>query len=301
MGRAHGGAGRDLEIRGGGYVMMNRAAVALVLVLSLGVPLVGQVCATQSYLVSRETAVTAQTAIVQTIDGASRSLDVAVSSLVDSVIADAIVRALGRGVAVRVILPAAARSEGGGQYSKLLDAGAPLKLSPTPLAGRTAVIDGATVITGSYEWAGGTAQTSYGTLTVIRCALSASGSRESDPFVADFNRLWNRLAGPAAASSSSATASVSMSVLIQEVDCDNQCILLFNSSVEAAGIGGWVLTDSEGQYVFPADSVLSPGEMYRLCVGTLNPADVFLFFLDPDHDELYLVAPDGTLVDQEIW
>ncbi|MDD4904417.1 MAG: phospholipase D-like domain-containing protein, partial [Candidatus Bipolaricaulis sp.] len=112
--------------------MVNRAAVALGLVLFLGIPLVGQVCTTQSYLVSRETAVAAQTAIVQTVDGASRSLDLAVSNLVDGVIADAIVRAIQRGVAVRVILPAAARSEVGGQYSRLLDAGAPLKLSPTP-------------------------------------------------------------------------------------------------------------------------------------------------------------------------
>jgi len=283
--------------------MPKRAGLAFVLIMFVGVALHGQDCSTQSYLVTRGTAEAAQGAIVQTIDGAVRSLDVAVSSFVDGVIGDAVVRAAHRGVSVRVVLPASARTEAGGQYAKLAAGAVPLKLVPasTPFSYRFAVIDGATVVSGTYEWAGGTNQATYGTLTVIRCGSAASGRSKADEYAADFSRLWDSLLGIQATAKPAGTTPTSMLVAIQEINTDEQCILLFNRDAVPADLSGWVLTDSEGRYVFPEGFELGPGELYHLCIGALNPVDVFLFYLDPEHDELYLIAPDGTLVDQVIW
>ncbi|MCX6094956.1 MAG: phospholipase D-like domain-containing protein [Candidatus Bipolaricaulota bacterium] len=283
--------------------MSKRLGLALVVVLLVGVALHGQECSTQSYLVSRGTAEAAQGAIVQTIDGATRSLDVAVSSFADGAIGDAVVRAAQRGISVRVILPVSARTETGGQYAKLTAGSMPLKLVPaaTPFSYRFAVIDGATVISGTYEWAGGTNQTTYGTLTVIRCGSVASGRSKAEEYAVDFSRFWDSLPGMQAVMKPAGAPPVSMLVAIQEIDTDQQCVLLFNRDTVAADLGGWVITDSEGRYVFPQGFELAPGELYHLCIGELNPVDVFLFYLDPEHDELYLIAPDGTLVDQIVW
>ncbi|MEN6369843.1 MAG: phospholipase D-like domain-containing protein [Thermotogota bacterium] len=283
--------------------MPKRAGVAFALVLLAGIGLYGQDCSTQSYLVTRGTAEAAQGAIVQTIDGATRSLDVAVSSFADGAIGDAVVRAGQRGVSVRVILSVSVRTEVSGQYAKLVAAGVPLKLVPasTPFSYRFAVIDRATVVGGSYEWARGTDQATYGTLTVIRCGSVTSGRSKAEEYAADFSRLWDSLPGVQAAIKPAGAAPISMLVAIQEVDTDQQCVLLFNRDTAAADLSGWIVTDSEGRYVFPQGFELAPGELYHLCIGELNPVDVFLFYLDPEHDELYLIAPDGTLVDQIVW
>jgi hypothetical protein len=283
--------------------MSKHMGVAVVLILLAGASLCGQVCPTQSYLVSRGTAESARNAIVQTIDGAARSLDIAVSSFADGGIGDAVVRAVQRGVSVRVVLPVSARTEAEGQYRRLTTSGIPLKLVPASrtFSHRFAVVDGATVITGSYEWAGGTNQASYGTLTVIRCGSGAADTSRAGEFAADFARLWDSLPGEQATAQPTSAPSISMEIAIQEVDCEAQCVLLFNPSTEAASLAGWVLTDSEGRYVFPAESQLAPGELYRLCIGALNPADTFLLYFDCEHDEVYLIAPDGTLVDQVVW
>ncbi|MDD5265185.1 MAG: lamin tail domain-containing protein [Candidatus Bipolaricaulis sp.] len=283
--------------------MPKHAGLAFVLILFVGVALHGQDCPTQSYLVTRGTAEAAQAAIVQTIDGTARSLDIAVSSFADGALGDAVIRAVQRGVSVRVVLPVSARTEPGGQYAKLAAGTVPLKLVPasTPFSYRFAVMDGATVVSGTYEWAGGTSQVAFGTLTVIRCGSATSGRSEADEYSADFLRLWDSLRGMQSATKPAGAASTSMSVAIQEINADEQCILLFNRDAIPADLSGWVLTDSEGRYVFPEGFELGPGELYHLCIGALNPADVFLFYLDPDHDELYLIAPDGTLVDQTVW
>ena len=283
--------------------MSKHVGVALALVLLVGVTLCAQICPTQSYLVTRGTAEAAQRAIVQTIDGAVRSLDVAVSSFADSAIGDAILRAAVRGVLVRVILPISAQADAGSQYQKLVASGIPVKLVPASrtFAHHFAVIDGASAITGTYEWAGGTNQTAYGTLTVIRCAAEATDRSTVDDFAFEFSRLWVSLAVAEAGARTSAPPPISMEITIQEIDLDEQCILLFNHSTAAADIGGWVITDSEGQYVFPDGTVLEAGEIYRLCIGAQNPVDVFLLYLDAAEDEVYLIAPDGTLVDQIVW
>ncbi len=283
--------------------MPKRGGLAFVLVMFAGIALYGQDCSTQSYLVTRGTAEAAQGAIVQTIDGAVRSLDLAVSSFADGAIGDAVVRAAERGVSVRVVLPAATRTETGGQYAKLAAGHASVKFldASRPFSYRFAVIDGATVVSGTYEWAGSTNQAMYGTLTVIRCGAATSGRSKADEYATDFSRLWDSIPGVQAATKPAGAAPTSMSVTIQETSTDEQCILLFNRDAIPADLSGWVLTDSEGRYVFPEGFELGPGELYRLCIGALNPVDVFLFYLDPDHDELYLIAPDGTLVDQVVW
>jgi hypothetical protein len=282
--------------------MLKRVWLILAVVMVAGVQSQGEVCSTLSASVTQENVDAVRATTVQMVEGASRSLDIAVSSFRDGGICDAVVRAARRGVLVRVILPAAAQNEPGSQYGTLAAASVPLRWveGSTPFTHRFAVVDGAVVITGSYEWAGGASQAAYGTLTVIRCPSSTTDHSTADEFSGDFAELWGVLSG-GQVTQASGTSPASMSITIQEVDLEDQCILLFNRGTSPADIGGWVLSDSEGRYMFPQGAELSSGELYRLCIGALNPIDVFLFYLDPDGDEVYLVAPDGTIVDQVVW
>jgi hypothetical protein len=282
--------------------MLKRVWLILAAVVVAGVQSQGQVCSTLSASVTQENVDAVRATTVQMVEGASRSLDIAVSSFRDGGICDAVVRAARRGVLVRVILPAAAQNEPGSQYGTLAAASVPLQSvqGSTPFTHRFAVVDGAVVITGSYEWAGGASQAAYGTLTVIRCPSSTTDHSTADEFSGDFAELWGVLSG-GQVTQASGTSPASMSITIQEVDLEDQCILLFNRGTSPADIGGWVISDSEGRYMFPQGAELSSGELYRLCIGALNPIDVFLLYLDPDGDEVYLVAPDGTIVDQVVW
>jgi len=283
--------------------MLKRVWLILAVVVVAGVQSQGQVCSTLSASVTQGNVDAVRATIIQMVEGATRSLDIAVSSFTDGGICDAVVRAARRGVAVRLILPTAAQNEPGSQYGTLAAAGVPLRLveGSTPFTHRFAVVDGAVVLTGSYEWAGGATQAAYGTLTVIRCPSGTTDHSTADEFSSEFAELWGLLSGAQAKTQASGASSASMSIMIQEVSLEEQCILLFNRGTSPANIGGWVLSDSEGRYMFPQGTELSSGEIYRLCIGALNPIDVFLLYLDPDGDEVYLVAPDGTIVDQVVW
>ena len=220
--------------------MRPRLATIGALFLLLGATAHGQTCTTQAYFTSPEAASAAQTAVLQTIQGARRTLDLALPGLADSALGDAVVQAFRRGVAVRVVLPKGAEAEVGGQYGKLAAGRVPVAFAPTqfPFLHRFAVVDGTTVITGSYGWTGRTG--GYDSVVLIRCPSGSSGRAVVDDFAREFERLWERFGREAVSASPPPPAGGLASVAIYEIDRVRQCIALLNTSsatIDISGIG----------------------------------------------------------------
>ncbi len=111
-----------------------------------------------------------QAAIIQALDGAEQTVHIALYYFTDPKLADAVVRARARGVAVYVYLD---RSQVTQQYSQaryLTAHKVPVRISSNRaiMHNKFAVIDGATVITGSYNWTKSAYQRNDENLLVIR-------------------------------------------------------------------------------------------------------------------------------------
>ena len=93
-------------------------------------------------------------AILDCINQASASVKVAMYSFTDTALADALARAHRRGVTVEIVLDRAQQTARGGQAQKLIDAGVPVHFDTRHQLqhNKFAVIDGATVISGSQNW-----------------------------------------------------------------------------------------------------------------------------------------------------
>ncbi len=281
--------------------MVKRVVLGLVGSLCLSVWALGQSCAIQVYFVSPEAGNNARTAIVQSIDGARDSLEIAVSSFTDDLLGDAVVRAHLRGVDVRVVLAGGREGEIGSEYEKLLAAGVPVRLSDGsgPFGHRFAVIDRRIVLTGSYEWTDRTAATPFDSLTRITCPTAAQAA-PAMAFVAEFDRLWGAWRESTSAALPAASAVSSVSIL--SVDRTAQCIYLLNASDRAIDLSYWSLNDLEGQYTFPLGTVIPSNDPYRICIDVFNPTgDIDELYLDPDGDELFLATPEGRIVDELVW
>ena len=111
-----------------------------------------------------------QTAIIQVLDGASKTLHIALYYFTDPDLAAAVVRAQRRGVPTYVYLD---RSQVTQQYSQaryLAAQSVPVRISSNSaiMHNKFAIIDGATVITGSYNWTKSAYQRNDENLLVIR-------------------------------------------------------------------------------------------------------------------------------------
>jgi phosphatidylserine/phosphatidylglycerophosphate/cardiolipin synthase-like enzyme len=84
--------------------MMRKLVLIIVFVLIAGGGVAAQTCSVQSYFVSPDVDGVIETAIIQAIDGARKSIDIGLFSFTDDQLGDAVVRAARRGVTVRVIL-----------------------------------------------------------------------------------------------------------------------------------------------------------------------------------------------------
>ena len=284
--------------------MRSWLLVLLVLVLFGGVASHGETCSVQCYFAWPETGNAASAVILQTIQGAKRTLDIALSSFTDSRLGDAVVQAFRRGLSLRVILPKGGETEIGSQYGKLAAAKVPTVLAPTSalLYHRFAVVDGTIVITGSYAWTDRTNQATYDSIVLVRCPSGSNVRTTAEEFAREFDRLWERFGREETSTGPSATPSALVQVVIHEVDRAGQCIQLLNLSNAPVDISGWAIDDFEGRYVFPQDTKLVPNDPYRICSDTFNPGhDVHGLYLDPAHDELFLVTPDGQMVDEAVW
>jgi hypothetical protein len=184
----------------------------------------------------------------------------------------------------------------GSEYEKLLSAGVPVRLSGASgsFGHRFAVVDRRIVLTGSYEWTDRTIARAFENLVRISCPAA------SQAFLAEFDRLW-ALWSRSAPAASPATSAIS-SVSILSVDRSSQCITLLNSSDRTVDLSHWSLSDFEGQYTFPEGTEILPNDPFPICIDVFNPSnDVNELYLDPGHDEVFLITPEGNILDEVVW
>ena len=169
--------------------------------------------------------------------------------------------------------------------------------SAAPFRDRFAVIDGQIVITGSYDWSDDASTRSYDAVVLISCSDTAQ------QFKSEFDRLWQKFGMETGATTSAPSSAPGVqAVIIYSVNPAEECIQLLDVSSAPIDIGGWRLSDLEGSYAFPPDTIISPDDPYEVCIDTYNPTyDPQGLFLNDDHDEVFLIAPDGRIIDERVW
>jgi len=285
--------------------MTRKLFLIAIVVLMAGGGVVAQTCSVQSYFVSPDVDGVIETAIIQAIDGARKSLDIALFSFTDDQLGDAVVRATRRGVSVRVILGAGQDKVFGGEYEKLVSANIPVAIANTPgfFHHKFATVDGNLLITGSYDWSDSADKENYENAVFIYCPVLTAGQTPPGQYTSEFNRLWEELRAVTGNTFGKPALSAAVHpVIIYIVDPAGECIELLNISTVPVDIGGWRLSDLEGSYSFPPDTLINPDEPYRVCIDTYNPTlDPEGLYLNDEHDEVFLITPEGTIIDERVW
>lgn len=291
--------------------MIKQLCGGLVIILGFVFAVSGQACDVQTFFASPQSTTSgtsgtlAHAAIVQAIDRAREALDIALPSFTSDVLGQAVIRAFRRGVSVRAILASGQENEIGSEYAKLLEAGVPIIEAPrtAPFHHRFAVIDGAIVVTGSYEWLDRASVSRYDTVLIIDCTDSTSGTISTAfSFLETFNTLWAEFLAAQPDIALDLVSGALIPVVIHNVDLTAQCIELLNLSPSPIDIAGWALADLEGEYVFPEETLLLPDDPYMICIEVFNPeSDLLALYLDPDRDEVFLITPEGKIVAEVIW
>jgi phosphatidylserine/phosphatidylglycerophosphate/cardiolipin synthase-like enzyme len=283
--------------------MTRKLLLFAIVALIAGSGVFAQTCSVESYFVSPDVDGIIETAIIKAIDKARKSLDIALFSFTDDQLGDAVVRASRRGVTVRVILGAGQDKVFGGEYEKLVSAGVPVVVAGTPgfFHHKFAIVDGNLVITGSYDWSDTADKENYENAVFISCPLGTAGQTASEQYSREFDRLWEKLRVETGSTSGEpALLAAVHPVIIYTVD--RECIELLNVSNIPVDIGGWRLSDLEGSYTFPPDTLIKPDEPYQVCIDTYNPTyDPEGLYLNDEHDEVFLITPEGTIIDERIW
>ncbi len=121
---------------------------------------------------------------------ARRSAEVCVFTITDDRLSDALHDAHWRGVAVRIITDNDKAVDLGSDVDRLARAGIPVRVDRTPyhMHHKFAIIDGRTLLTGSYNWTRGAARDNEENLIVV------DDRRLVSPFAETFEQLWARLA-----------------------------------------------------------------------------------------------------------
>lgn len=129
-------------------------------------------------------------AIRRLLTNARHSADVCVFTITDDRLADALVESHSRGVSVRIITDDAKADDLGSDVDRFGQAGIALRLdrSPYHMHHKFAIVDGTTLLTGSYNWTRGAARDNQENLVVT------DDPRLVSPFATAFNRLWDGLA-----------------------------------------------------------------------------------------------------------
>jgi len=90
--------------------------------------------------------------------------------------------------------------------------------------------------------------------------------------------------------------------MLGEVNPIGGYIAVINRSTEPLDLAGWSVSDGEGEYTFPAETVVPRFGAHRMSLNTYNPGgDPEALFLSSDSDEVFLRDPDGQLCDQASW
>lgn len=127
--------------------------------------------------------------IVQLIHAANTGIDICVFTITDDRIAEAIIEAHRRGVALRIITDNEKAFDLGSDVPRLQDAGIELKVDQTPfhMHHKFALFDRQLLLTGSYNWTRGAARDNLENFIVT------SEKRLVEPFCTVFDRLWRQL------------------------------------------------------------------------------------------------------------
>lgn len=128
-------------------------------------------------------------AIGRLLANARRSADVCVFTITDDRLADALIDAHRRGVSVRIISDDAKAEDLGSDLDRFDREGVAMRLdrSPFHMHHKFAVVDGATLLTGSYNWTRGAARDNQENLIIT------DDPRLVSRFVEAFDRLWAKL------------------------------------------------------------------------------------------------------------
>lgn len=125
-------------------------------------------------------------AIRTLLTSSRRSLDICVFTITDDRITSRIIDAHRRGVAVRVITDNDKAFDAGSDVQRIARARVPVRTDDTPdhMHHKFAVIDGNTVLTGSYNWTRSAANDNFENLLVT------DDSPVVRSYVGEFDRLW---------------------------------------------------------------------------------------------------------------
>lgn len=131
-------------------------------------------------------------AIRDAFEGARRTADVCVFTITDDRIRDAMLAARRRGVALRVISDNDKSMDEGSDIDPLRRAGVDVRVDETEahMHHKFAVIDGARLLTGSYNWTRSAARYNQENLVITDDAALVG------VFVREFERLWGAFAPP---------------------------------------------------------------------------------------------------------
>jgi len=285
--------------------MTRKSLLIAVVVLMMVSTVVAQTCSVRCYFVSPDVDGVIETAIIQAINGAKKSLDIALFSFTDDQLGSAVVQAHRRGVSVRVLLSGGQERVLGGEHGKLVNANVAVAVAQ----GRGyfhhnfAVIDGELVITGSYDWSDAADQHNYENVVFISCPVLTASQTVAEQYTSEFERLWRTLGGETLSQpQATVAASAESLILIDVVDPIGECIYLLNISSVDLDLAGWSISDLEGRYTFPAETLVHPNDPYRVCIDTYNPThDAQGLNLNDVHDEVFLATPEGKIVDEVVW
>ena len=167
-----------------GRILCSREEVALG---SGGPP--GCVCQLECYFVSPRIDHVIKRVLLKLIDSARETIDIAIYSFTDDDLGKAVVRAFRRGVRVRVIMDTSQPKARGGEYRRLTQAGIPVLVEEEPglMHHKFMVIDGETVVTGSYNWSAAADDRNFENAIVVRDPEVARA------FTEEFERLWEAI------------------------------------------------------------------------------------------------------------
>ena len=147
----------------------------------------------QAFFVSPHVDVVIEAELIELINGATSTIDVAMYSFTDDELGDAVVEAYQeRGLDVRILLDGSQRDGSQGkEWPKLAAAGISILVEDVPgsLHHKVVVIDEKLVITGSYNWTPNADENNFENVVFIRCEEIAQR------YKAEFLRIWNVLSG----------------------------------------------------------------------------------------------------------
>jgi len=259
-------------------------------------------CEVKAMFVSPEVDQVIEQELVELLDSATQTLDIAMYYFTDDDLGEAVIRAHRRGVKIRVLLDESQVGASGGEYQKLIAEGIPVAIENTSglMHHKFVIIDGKITVTGSYNWTASADDRNFENIVIIFCPEIAQA------YAQEFEKLWERFK---VEETQKTTTGVSVKVIINAVlpnpsglEPDEEWIELYNPSDVSVDISGWRLSDGEGIYVFPQGTILPPKGTLRVYGRQYNPTGYSRgLYLANKGDEVYLFDASGNLVDQCFW